>query len=967
MKQYVLLLLVFLLLASVSNAYTIEGNSVFIEDSQASLRVTPATAQYPSAEGYKQEFEICNKTGTTVDLYGAYVFNYELQNAKAEYAIGEDENGFIWLNVTSSFEKKEIGNKFAYAYTSGKTVLANSCETWKITYKPNEIDSTEKWDLWLWAGDDWSCILNGTCLKELRLDPWWDSIGSESDPYIMTDCNSLHWALDNNINNANVYFELGNDIDCSAYGNWVAIGDAFKGNLDGNNYSISNVTITTTTVNKGAMFDNLNGGANIENLALIDFNVWNSANCATTLACRASGSAAYINNVYVSGATIASGGTFYAGGLIGAVSDGTLVHDCYVVDSTIRADGAARVGGFVGYADAADTNFANNYSSAFVNGDSDEGGFIGAGVGAIAENNFWDLTTSGQAASVYATGKTTANMFKQATFTNWNFETIWVIVEDVNYPTLIQFGLPGPPAANVDLNITTINGLDYKTHPIFAYGLDGNITINFNVFQSDNNRLSVDLNYSQTSNQGTGTVIIKDLNLSSSICTDQDWSDIPSACSYSWDYSAVVDGNYGVNGLITDSIANTDFNNSDGNFEIADDVNLLIYVPIDESTGDTIDTSTYSFIVKILNAGIVRTYSNQIDENHFTIPISTDITILIDTNVDAYYWGREYQLLYETAMTSDTLQPYLAPLGSSVLTTIHTVSMATLTAIPNMTIKVYKDLIGGRTLINNSLTDGKGETAVAFVIADNYEIEVWDESVLLYTENYVATTTTNNHYIYLPLGGGVEFPVIPNISVRYLPAIRERTSTDFNVQVIIASNNGSISSARVNLFNNGINLFDTGIDTLILGDGNTYIINVNDLIGLDTAYPLDANVTVWLIDGTTITSREDSWRFYFLGAEEDSMIWLLTTGMRKDFGCSYGTDALLGTTCQPLFLISIFIIFFAIGGLALNQFRNGTALAILAIIMTSFFVYITWIPFVWGVLMAVGGIVIIITTSRVDM
>lgn len=293
--------------------------------------------------------------------------------------------------------------------------------------------------------------------------------------------------------------------------------------------------------------------------------------------------------------------------------------------------------------------------------------------------------------------------------------------------------------------------------------------------------------------------------------------------------------------------------------------------------------------------------------------------------------------------------------------------MATLTAIPDMTIKVYKDLVGGKTLINNSVTDGKGETAVAFVIADNYEIEVWDGSELLYTENYVATATTNNHYIYLPLGGGVEYPTIPNISIRYLPALRERTSTEFNISIIIASNNDSISSTRVNLFNNGINLFDTGIDTLISSDGNTYIIDVNSLIGLNTAYPLDANVTVWLIDGTTITSREDSWRFAFVGTQEDSTMWLLTNGMRKDFGCSYGTDTLLGTTCQPLFLISIFIIFFAIGGLALSQFRNGTALAIMAIIMTSFFVYITWIPFVWGVLMAVAGIVIIITTSRVDM
>ena len=63
--SFALILVGLVMLASVSHAYTIEGNSVFIEDAQASLRVTPHTAQYPSKEGYQQEFEICNKTGIT--------------------------------------------------------------------------------------------------------------------------------------------------------------------------------------------------------------------------------------------------------------------------------------------------------------------------------------------------------------------------------------------------------------------------------------------------------------------------------------------------------------------------------------------------------------------------------------------------------------------------------------------------------------------------------------------------------------------------------------------------------------------------------------------------------------------------------------------------------------------------------------------------------------------------------------
>ncbi len=325
MRRVVLLFLILTVFVSVSHAYTIEGNSVFIEDAQASLRVEPHTAQFQSAEGYQQEFEICNKTGVTTDLYGAYVFNYELIQAKAEYLTSEGydwveyeenciyefdyetnvnpapnvhqaecfyinareekvtlfdmafktgnvETGTIqydvsewvknWSNVTSLFEKKQIENMFAYTYTEGKTVLANSCETWRITYKPNEEDKTEKWDLWLWAGEEWDCILTDSCLKTLKLDPWWSGIGSEGDPFIITDCNQLqnidsYTLATADSSNDNQYFELGNNIDCSGFGDFDPIGSntlAFHGNFDGNNYSISRITINEDDVQDSGLF-----------------------------------------------------------------------------------------------------------------------------------------------------------------------------------------------------------------------------------------------------------------------------------------------------------------------------------------------------------------------------------------------------------------------------------------------------------------------------------------------------------------------------------------------------------------------------------------------------------------------------------------------------------------------------------------------------------------------------------------
>lgn len=51
-------------------------------------------------------------------------------------------------------------------------------------------------------------------------------------------------------------------------------------------------------------------------------------------------------------------------------------------------------------------------------------------------NSYWDTQTSGQATSAGGTGKTTAQMKSQSTFTGWDFLHIWSIRAAVNngYP-----------------------------------------------------------------------------------------------------------------------------------------------------------------------------------------------------------------------------------------------------------------------------------------------------------------------------------------------------------------------------------------------------------------------------------------------------------------------------------------------------------------------------------------------------
>ena len=99
-----------------------------------------------------------------------------------------------------------------------------------------------------------------------------------------------------------------------------------------------------------------------------------------------------------------------------------------------------------------------------------------------------------------------------------------------------------------DVNVTRIDGNpDTQTLPNFSYNSDGNLTIDFNVTEDDTNSLLVDLNYSTSNSQGTGTVIIADLNLNNqpTKCDDLNFKN-STKCSWDWNIhsSLVNDGTY---------------------------------------------------------------------------------------------------------------------------------------------------------------------------------------------------------------------------------------------------------------------------------------------------------------------------------------------------------------------------------------------------------------------------------------
>ncbi len=146
-----------------------------------------------------------------------------------------------------------------------------------------------------------------------------------------------------------------------------------------------------------------------------------------------------ISECFTSGAVSAE---YICGGLVGR-SLGADIDNCY---SASDVDGIGYAGGLVG--SITNGGITDCYSTGAVDGTFYIGGLLSENLECDVTNSFWDVTTSGQSSSEGGTGKTTAQMRTQSTFTSagWDFvgetvngsEDIWTIDSSLNdgYPYL---------------------------------------------------------------------------------------------------------------------------------------------------------------------------------------------------------------------------------------------------------------------------------------------------------------------------------------------------------------------------------------------------------------------------------------------------------------------------------------------------------------------------------------------------
>lgn len=196
------------------------------------------------------------------------------------------------------------------------------------------------------------------------------------------------------------------------------------------------------------------------------------------------------SSLYIGGLVGDNAGTITTSYTTGSVSGGTNVGGLVgyntgtIMDAFARGTvtGSNTVGGVMGCLSGYG-KIENTYATGSVTGPTNVGGFGGTTfINTVALNNYWDKQATGQSTSSGgATGKTTTQMYQQATFVSWDFNTIWQINQGRDYPKLRGMKFPVYVAQPISDQATGIRQLFSFTIPQNTIVDDSNFPITYTV------------------------------------------------------------------------------------------------------------------------------------------------------------------------------------------------------------------------------------------------------------------------------------------------------------------------------------------------------------------------------------------------------------------------------------------------------------------------------------------------------
>ena len=189
-------------------------------------------------------------------------------------------------------------------------------------------------------------------------------------------------------------YELTADISLASYPNWVPIGtcvannrcpNSFSGVFDGNNHSISNLTIAISSESYGVgLFGSITPAAILRNLTLMNVNISSSSSGNDFGSLVGYGRRASILDVRAVNVTIDAAGVSIVGGLLGD-GQGSTVSSSSVVAHSISG-GSLNIGGLLGWGRGS-TVSSSSVVAHSISGSQYIGGLIGWGGGSTVSSS----------------------------------------------------------------------------------------------------------------------------------------------------------------------------------------------------------------------------------------------------------------------------------------------------------------------------------------------------------------------------------------------------------------------------------------------------------------------------------------------------------------------------------------------------------------------------------------------------
>ncbi len=356
--------------------------------------------------------------------------------------------------------------------------------------------------------------------------------GSLGNPYQIATLDNLYWIAANSSTWSSQFIQTAN-IDASSTSGWFSgegwnpIGNfttKFTGVYDGGNFTISGLTVNRPSGFFGGLFGYVSGNAQFRNLGMINVSISCDQYSGGIIALADDTGTRVIENVYSTG-TVSSNRS--AGGIVGVGGN------CEISNSYSRANVTGsdfgESGGLVGSLFNLPSFIINSYSTGVVSGTTgtngtEQGGLVGSTTRPVT-NSFWDTETSNQLTSAGGTGKTTAEMKTQSTFTDagWDFPSTWTFCSNLNngYPILTSFtgeitsvapagsgtvGAPYQIATLANLKWITESSARWASHYIQTANIDASSTANWNCGAGWSPIGNVTTNFTGTYNGGNYTI-----------------------------------------------------------------------------------------------------------------------------------------------------------------------------------------------------------------------------------------------------------------------------------------------------------------------------------------------------------------------------------------------------------------------------------------------------------------------------